>query len=99
MTGLLGTPKAGALVPALAGLSGSGTSILPPPPATNSTFGGGGGQMGGEFNEHITGPNPAALYLPPSQPGGKPSDAPAVELFLPPSTTKTAHWDGDSFEA
>jgi subtilase family serine protease len=71
----LGTPKADALVPALASLSGSGSSVAFPPPDGGSGFGAGGGEIGGGFDLAT----PIAVALPPDRPAEKADRAPAAE--------------------
>ena len=58
----LGTPKANALVPALAALTGTGSSVSFPP-SSGGSFGG-TGQAGGMFDMPNT--NPPTLFVPPT---------------------------------
>jgi hypothetical protein len=73
----LGTPKADALVPALASLTGSGTSVAFPPPSGGSGFGG-TGEIGGGFDIL----DPAAPALPPDRGSDRPAATPAAEAVL-----------------
>jgi subtilase family serine protease len=86
----LGTPKADALVPALALLTGSGTTVSFPPPTGTSTFGGTAIAAGG-VSETL--PNP-------QQPGNATAaehrpNGPEVFLFLAPSDAEESRRDRD----
>jgi subtilase family serine protease len=97
----LGTPKADALVPALALLGTPSDPSLPPPPPPPPPSGGsssfsGSGVTGGGFGMPDT--NPVALPLPP-QSTEKPGLAAAAEhvlerfaIYLPPSNENDSPW-------
>jgi subtilase family serine protease len=93
----LGTPKADALVPALASLSGSGASVSFPPP-TGSDFSG-SGQGGGGFESVVS----VAVVSP--MPLEQPIDQPTLVvrpdrpvIFLAPPEAKKSPWDGSPLE-
>jgi subtilase family serine protease len=89
----LGTPKANALVPALAALTGSGMAVSFPPSGVMSF--GGTAQVGGSFDSLSTNP---PLLLPPNHQDTKPATATEqlldrLALYLPPSDSKESPWE------
>ena len=98
----LGTPKAGALVPALAAVTTS-AATFPLPPTTESSFGS-ARFVHENLAEDIT--IPLFVSLPPEQLHTRPrhasvaeiTDAPQPTIFLPPSASKALPWSGDDAE-
>jgi subtilase family serine protease len=90
----LGTPKADALVPALAALTGSGNALVLPPSGSSGLSG--TGQTGGGFTSGNE--SPGTVLLPPTHTDTKPAQTPAEQVFerfaiyLPPSESNESPW-------
>jgi subtilase family serine protease len=90
----LGTPKADALVPALALLTGSGTSVAFPPPPTTPSFGSTAVIGGGLSNS----PAVPQLNNLPGITAAKQLVTQVESLLLAPSDKKDSNHGGDSFD-